>query len=182
MWDSGKMQSLAEYLFRAERRGDVKFLLIGGRSLEAHGYVRNTKDVDILIATEDIPIMEQLLTNVGYSKEAETPIFSRWKHHSLGAEDVDVMFVSKGTFESLAKDCVTMKVGSANLRIPSVPGIVALKLHAIKNNPDRLAKDSTDILTLMDLKPDALTHDGLKQLCDKFGTPELWIKLQTLRT
>ena len=40
------MQSLAEYLFRAQRRGELRFLLIGGRSLEAHGYVRNTKDVD----------------------------------------------------------------------------------------------------------------------------------------
>lgn len=104
------MQSLAEYLFRAERRGDFKFLLIGGRSLEAHGYVRNTKDVDLLIATEDILVMERLLTHVGYGKEDETTIFSRWKHRSLGAEDVDVMFVNKGTFESLSKDCVTMKV------------------------------------------------------------------------
>ncbi len=176
------MQSLAEYLYRAERRGDLSFLLIGGRSLEAHGYVRNTKDVDFLIASESIPEMERLLKAVGYSKITETPIFSRWKHSSLGAEDVDVMFVNPTTFATLSQDTVTLQIGSAQLKVPSIPGIAALKLHAIKNNPDRFAKDSADIITLLDLNPGVLTDDDLRLLCDKFGTPEIWVKLQTLRS
>jgi predicted nucleotidyltransferase len=174
------MQSLAEFLFRAQRRGELRFMLIGGRSLEAHGYVRNTKDVDLLIATHDIPVMERLLKSIGYRKEAETEIFSRWKHSSMEAEDVDLMYVGDATFELLDKDCVTMPIGSAELRVPSVAGITALKLHAIKNNPDRLAKDSTDILSLMRLNPTALDHDGLRVLCEKFGNTEIWAKLKLL--
>lgn len=174
------MKSLAEYLFRAQRRGELKFMLIGGRSLEAHGYVRNTKDVDFLIATHDIPVMERLLTSIGYRKEAETEIFSRWKHSSMEAEDVDLMFVGAATFDSLNQDCVTMQIGSAVLRVPSVAGIAALKLHAIKNNPERLAKDSTDIISLMRLNPAALDYDGLRTLCGKFGNAEIWAKLELL--
>jgi predicted nucleotidyltransferase len=176
------MQSLVEYLFRAELRGDLRFLLIGGRSLEGHGFVRNTKDVDFLITTEDISSMESLLKKVGYSKIAETTIFSRWKHSSLGAEDVDVMFVSSGTFETLYKDAVLLKVGSASIHIPSVAGIVALKLHAIKNNPDRFAKDGLDIVTLRKLNPNAVNEEDFKQLCDKYGSATLWEKLQTLNS
>lgn len=174
------MQSLAEFLFRAQRRGELRFLLIGGRSLEAHGYVRNTKDVDFLVATHDIPVMERLLTSIGYRKNAETEIFSRWKHSSMEAEDVDLMFVNGPTFDSLDQDCVTMKIGSASLRVPSVAGIAALKLHAIKNNPDRLAKDSTDIISLMQLNPGALDRSSLRCLCEKFGNSEIWAKLELL--
>ncbi|MFO1483060.1 MAG: hypothetical protein U1F71_06805 [Verrucomicrobiaceae bacterium] len=174
------MQSLAEFLFRAQRRGELKFMLIGGRSLEAHGYVRNTKDVDFLIATHDIPVMERLLGSIGYRKEVETTIFSRWKHGSMEAEDVDLMFVGESTFDLLDKDCVTMKIGSAVLRVPSVAGIAALKLHAMKNNPERFTKDSSDILTLMRLNPAALGHDEFRQLCEKFGNAEIWAKLELL--
>lgn len=174
------MQSLAEYLFRAQRRGELRFMLIGGRSLEAHGYVRNTKDVDLMIATHDLPVMERLLISIGYRKEVETSIFSRWKHGSMEAEDVDLMFVGQSTFDSLDKDCVPLKIGSALLRVPSVAGIAALKLHAIKNNPERLAKDSTDIISLMRLNPASLDHDGLRTLCEKFGNAEIWAKLKLL--
>lgn len=155
-------------------------MLIGGRSLEAHGYVRNTKDVDLLITTQDIPVMERLLTAIGYRKEAESGIFSRWRHSSMEAEDVDLMFVGASSFESLNQDCVTMRIGSAKLRVPSVAGIVALKLHAVKNNPGRFAKDAADILSLMRLNPAALDRDGLRQLCEKFGNAEIWTKLELL--
>lgn len=174
------MQALADFLFRAERRGEVRFLLIGGRALEAHGYVRNTKDVDLLIASNDVPAMDRLLTSTGYHKEAENEVFSRWRHRTMEAEDVDVMFVSISTFETLAKDAVTMKLGSAEVRIPSVPNIAALKFHAMKNNPDRFGKDAADILALMERYPAVLNPEKLRQLCHRFGTPALWTKLAQL--
>ncbi len=59
------MQALADILTRAERRGEMRFFLIGGRSLEAHGLVRFTKDVDFLVATNDIPVISQILLHAG---------------------------------------------------------------------------------------------------------------------
>jgi predicted nucleotidyltransferase len=174
------MQSLVEYLFRAELRGDLRFLLIGGRSLEGHGYVRATKDVDFLIATQDIPAMEALLEKVGYRKITESPIFSRWKHVSLGAEDVDLMFVNEATFEKLNAEAVPFQVGSAKIRIPNVRGLVSLKLHAIKNNPERFEKDCMDIIALQKRHPQALNLEELEQLCLKYATPGVWQKIQIL--
>jgi hypothetical protein len=173
------MQSLAEYLFRAQRRGEIRFLLIGGRSLEAHGFVRNTKDIDFLIATGDIPSMAALLGKVGYQKQVETSIFSRWKHSSMEAEDVDLMYVTTETFDALAADAIEWKIGSAMLRVPSVQGLTALKLHAIKNNPDRTHKDGHDILMLQKCHPAELTDDDLRLLCDKYGTQDLFPHLKS---
>lgn len=174
------MQSLADFLFRAELKGEIRVLLIGARALEAHGYVRNTKDLDFLIATSDVPVMDRLLGAAGYHKEAATDIFSRWRHRSLQAEDVDVMFVSALTFEALSEDAIIMKMGTAELRVPSASSIVALKLHAMKNNPDRFGKDAPDVLELMKRQPTNLNPAAVKQLCSRFGTPELWSKLEHL--
>jgi hypothetical protein len=167
------MEALADYLFRAERRGDVRFLLIGGRSLEAYGYVRNTKDIDFLIASSDTPAMSALLAKVGYVKDVETTLFSRWRHRSLGAEDVDLMYVEADVFEKLAVEAMPFVIGHSTLRVPALPSLVALKLHAMSQNEARLEKDGGDIRELSRRHPQVLTPEVLARLCAQFGTPEI---------
>jgi len=167
------MQSLAEYLTRAERRGDLRFFLIGGRSLEAHGLVRFTKDVDFLVATHDIPVISDLLTRIGYSKFAETAVFSRWKHSSMMADDVDVMYVSPDTFEKLLVESKMFEIGPVSVRVPSIPSLIALKLHAMKSNEERLEKDGRDVAELLRLNPGVIDKASLEALFTKYGCAHL---------
>ncbi|MBK8093559.1 MAG: nucleotidyl transferase AbiEii/AbiGii toxin family protein [Verrucomicrobiaceae bacterium] len=174
------MQSLTEFLMRAERRGELRLLLIGGRSLEAHGLVRFTKDVDFLVATQDIPVMSDLLTRIGYSKFAETAVFSRWKHSSMMADDVDVMYVSPETFEKLLMDSKIFEIGTVSLRVPSIPSLIALKLHAMKSNGERLEKDGRDVAELLRLNPGVLDKTDLEALFTKYGCQQLFPKFSHL--
>jgi len=168
------MQSLVEFLNRAVRRGELRFLLIGGRSLEAHGLVRFTKDVDFLVATQDIPVISGLLMKSGYQMTAETAIFSRWKHPSMMADDVDVMYVKPETFEKLLEGSKLFEIGDVTLRVPSVPSLSALKLHAMRSNAERLEKDGRDIAELLKLNPGILDKDSLEKLfCEIWVRPSL---------
>ena len=178
---SGRVRDIVEYLWHAQERGEISFLLIGGRSLEAYGYVRNTRDIDLLIASKDIPAMEGLLISASYQKVAESPIFSRWQHRDLMEEDIDLMFVDEGTFDKLSTGCGVLSVGSASLRVPSVASLIALKLHAMKNNPERFGKDATDILEIIKRNPMSITENELNALCVKFGPPDCWAKINLLR-
>ncbi len=168
------MQALAEILMRAERRGEMRFFLIGGRSLEAHGLARFTKDVDFLVATNDIPVISQILAQAGYEKSAETAIFSRWKHPSMMADDVDVMYVKPETFEKLMEGSKMFDVGHVSLRVPSVPSLIALKLHAMRSNEERLEKDGRDVAELLKLNPDAIDKACLEALFAKYGCTHLF--------
>lgn len=168
------MQSLADILMRAERRGEMRFLLIGGRSLEAHGLVRFTKDVDFLVATQDIPVISRLLINIGYQMTAETSVFSRWKHPSMMADDVDVMYVNPATFEKLLVGSKTFQIGHVTLRVPSVPSLIALKLHAMHSNEERLDKDGRDIAELLRLNPGVIDKKGLEALFTKYNCQQLF--------
>ncbi len=174
------MKALAEYLYRAERRGELRFLLIGGRSLEAHGYIRFTQDVDFLIATTDIPAMSALLNQVGYAQTAETAIFSRWHHPSLALDEVDLMYVQPAIFEKLSIDAKELHLDNIVLRVPSVPSLIALKLHAIKNNPDRTGKDLNDIERLLEHNPGVLDRASLEALFEKYGQGELFQRIEFL--
>lgn len=168
------MKEIAEYLGRAQKRGQLRFMLIGARGLEAHGYVRNTRDVDFLISHGDVEAMHRLLKGAGYEQVDDSPLFSRWCDRSHAHEDIDVLFVSEDTFEKLSFDAVDFPVGHVKLKVPSPMGLVSLKLHAIKSSPDRLLKDGADIGELAKRHPDILTKAVLEQLCLRFGSPKAW--------
>jgi predicted nucleotidyltransferase len=55
------------------------------------------------------------------------------------------------------------------MRVPGVPSLIALKLHAIKSNPDRLEKDGRDIAELLKQNPDILDRAALETLFTKYG-------------
>lgn len=154
------IQALADLMMRAEKARTLRFFLIGGRALEAHGVVRFTRDVDFLVAAEDVSNVSSVLTTAGYRKTAENAIFSRWQHPSLKVDDVDVMYVSRPTFEKLMEGSVIHQLGNTSLRVPSVPSLIALKLHAIRSNPERMEKDGRDLADLLLQNPSALDKAG----------------------
>lgn len=117
----------------------------------------------------DIPAISAVLTTAGYGKCAENAIFSRWKHPSLSVDDVDVMYVNRATFEKLLEGSVIHHLGTTALRVPSVPSLIALKLHAIRSNPDRLEKDGRDIADLLLRQPLVLNKPALQTLFAKYG-------------
>ncbi len=168
------MLALADLMMRAELEGALRFLLIGGRALEAHGIVRFTKDVDFLVATGDIPAVAATLTRAGYRKTDENAIFSRWKHPSLTVDDVDVMYVNHQTFGKLMEDSLIYQIGHVKLRVPSMPGLIALKLHAMRSNPARIDKDGRDIADLLKQNPGILDKPALETLFAKYGCSQYY--------
>lgn len=156
----------------------IRFLLIGGRGLEAHGYVRNTRDVDLLVALSDRDGIGRGLRGFGYARTAETPIFSRWQSADPDGEDLDLLHVDPGTFSKLDADAVEMDLGGLIVRVPSVAGMIALKLHAMRNNPERKPRDSSDIQAILLLHPQALGLEELRGLCERYGPPRIYDELK----
>lgn len=152
-------------------RNGMRFLLIGGRALEAYGYVRSTRDLDLLIRADDLSRAGELLREIGYLPLAETPIFSRWRAGKPGLEDVDLLYVDPATFAKLTADAVVMTVGNLQVQTPSLIGMIALKLHAMRNSPERRNRDLLDIQEILRLHPGAVGLEELGRLCEKYGPP-----------
>lgn len=174
------MQALADLMMRAEQHSALRFFLIGGRALEAHGVVRFTRDVDFLIAAGDLPAVSSVLTTAGYRKTDQNSVFSRWRHPSLIVDEVDVMVVNRLTFDRLMDGSVIHQLGMAGLRVPSVPSLIALKLHALKSNPDRLEKDGSDIAELLRRNPGVLDQAALESLFAKYGCSQYYSRFSRL--
>jgi len=155
-------------------RRELPFLLIGGRCLEAYGYVRNTRDLDLLVRLPDFDRLGVALREFGYIRTAETAIFSRWRSSDPVVEDLDLLYVDPTTFEKLDRDAVTMVLGDVSVSVPSVRGVIALKLHAMRNQPERRIRDTQDIQEILRLHPREVALEELRALCERYGLPGIY--------
>jgi Nucleotidyl transferase AbiEii toxin, Type IV TA system len=151
-----------------------ELLLVGGHALQAHGVVRQTVDVDCLVPDVRASSLEEILRSAGFTRLARTENFSRFRHPTLG--HVDVLFVDSPTFDQLSRQSLPYKVGNATLRVPSLDHLIALKLHAIKNDPARELRDLSDIVDMV--KRNSFSGDELRRLCMRFGPAGIWDKVR----
>jgi predicted nucleotidyltransferase len=84
------------------------------------------------------------------------------------------MYVKPETFEKLLEGSKQFEIGHVSLRVPSVPSLIALKLHAMRSNEERLEKDGRDVAELLKLNAGAIDKAGLEALFTKFGCSHLF--------
>jgi hypothetical protein len=166
-------RTLLEFLAHEAPSRGVRFLVIGGWALEAHGFARQTVDVDCLIAEPELARLDQLLSGSGFVALASTENFRRYRHQTLGY--LDVLLVDAATFEKLFRASQPFTVGRIVLQVPSLSHLIALKLHAAKNDHARELRELTDIEQLA--RRGSMPADELKRLCAQFGPPDIWDKL-----
>lgn len=172
------MKPILEILAGGLSRQRIPALLIGGYALQAYGVVRQTLDVDCLVADADVVRLGQLLTAAGYRERARTKDFVRYIHSSLYLMDVDVLLVAPSTMQVMLKASREYRVGAFEWRVPSLIHLVALKLHALKNAPDREAKDFGDIVELLRGHRAEWQAGDLEKLCRKYGPKDIYARLE----
>ncbi len=172
------MKTAIDILAKGLAQHKVEALLIGGYALPAYGVMRQTVDVDCLMAETDIRALYDILSKVGYVEKEKTENFVRYSHHSLYLMDVDVVLVDRSTFEKMVKESVIYRIGKIQMRVPSLTHLIALKLHAIKNNPERENRDMGDIVELLKSNAGKISETGLQSICSGYGPEGVFAKLE----
>lgn len=172
------MKTVIDILAKGLAQRKVEALLIGGYALPAYGVMRQTMDVDCLMIEADIRSLDDILSKVGYVEKEKTENFVRYSHHSLYLMDVDVVFVDQSTFEKMVKKSMIYRIGEIEMRVPSLTHLIALKLHAIKNNPERENKDMGDIVELLKSNAGKISAAELQSICSRHGREGIFVKLE----
>lgn len=141
---------LIERLAREAGKHDLDFLIIGGHAVAHHGYARMTLDVDFLVRSAQREDWQRLLEKFHYVPHTESNAFMQCSNTTLGWPAVDLMFVHEETWKKLRAASVPKPHRNIEVRVPCVPHLIALKLHAA-TSPTRSspAKDWNDIEELV---------------------------------
>jgi hypothetical protein len=154
-------------------------LLVGGWALALLGVDRQTFDVDLMIADDDMGVVDAVLRRHGYAKAVQTAMFA--KYQAPARQDVDVLFVDAASRQTLHDRGTDAVFGGVRVRVPHLSDMIAMKLHAVKHNPAlRRAKDLPDILALMRLAGYNSESPEFIRLCERYGNSETQACIRTL--
>lgn len=154
----------------------LRFLLIGGHAVNAHGYSRKTFDIDLLISRDDVEAWRQLMISLGFECLHEQETFLQFA--APDTPQVDLMKVGPDTFAKLFASAEVRTALGMETLVPSLENLLALKFHAARHaSAQRVYKDLIDILALIEVNQIDVTSDSFRELCHKYGTSELYAEI-----
>jgi len=159
-------------------RSNVPMLIIGGHALGMHGAQRDTIDIDCLIVASQREKLNAFLKSRGFEESARHQSFSRYRHDSLIYPLLDVMHVDEKTWDKMWSKSVMKSLDGVPVRAPAIEHLIALKLHAIRQNPLREGQDGEDIARLLRANPGAVVPEDLEALFESYELLDLFARLQ----
>jgi len=151
MKSSPVFQTLRSITQKLEQLG-IPYAVMGGMALVAHGYLRTTEDVDILISGASLESIHRSLVGLGYR-----PLFEGSKNLRDAQTGVRIEFLIAGQFpgDGKPKPVAFPDPGDAAVEIDGISylklsKLIELKLASGITNPGRL-KDLADVQELIRL-------------------------------
>jgi hypothetical protein len=157
---------------RFEREG-IPLLLAGGWAVCHHGYSRYTSDIDWICSRPNKARAMEIMASLGFEIVFDV-MATRFQHKKyLDLAPVDLLWVSD---ESFAKMATTGQKTGRRGDIPVIDfeALLAMKLHALKDDKERKGKDILDIRYLLAENPRAITEEDLRRLCERYAGPDAY--------
>ena len=142
-------------IVRCFNESKIDYALCGGLAVAVHGYVRATKDIDILICEESLTDARQSLAPIGYDLEAgvfkfdqgtdrETRLFRVSRAEGSALTTLDLMLVTP-ILASVWKDREVVRAYDTDIKVVSKAALIKMKELAGRH------QDLADIESLRNL-------------------------------
>jgi len=169
---------IREIAMRASDAG-ISFLVIGGYAVFAHGYVRTTNDLDLIVQRGRRAQMGKMLGDLGMTVKNDAANFVQFDPRDESGMEVDLMFVSEDVFGRMEQAAVEATVEGTQVRVVSLLHLIALKCHALLHSKSlRRLKDMDDLVQLVLINRLDLNEPELQATILKYGNAEILEKLR----
>ncbi len=133
---------VAEFL---DGRG-YRWALIGGLAMQAYGLSRATLDVDLVVEATARGVLVSFMESLGYETLHVSEGYSNHLHPDGLLGRIDFAFVDAATADRLFAGCrEEVNVLGRTVAVPSPEHLIAMKVHAAKNDPSRTFRELADI-------------------------------------
>ena len=126
-------------------REGIPFTVVGALALHAYGYSRATNDVDLLIASEGQGRLIAFLEERGFQTLHRSEGFSNHLHQDAALGRLDVVYVDGDTWGKVSASARPVELAGKTVAVPKPEHLVAMKVHAMKNDPSRVFKEMADL-------------------------------------
>ena len=153
-------------------------LLVGGHVVNYYGYGRSTQDIDLMMVVSNPDSIVKVMKNAGFTSYSISPLVLFFQKPEPSIR-VDFLRIDPQTFSILMRSAVTVEIMGCQVKIPSLPDLLAMKLFSYGQSPLRRIKDLQDIVSLcLENKIDAETV--LKPLALKYASEKIYRQVYTM--
>ncbi|HEX5041274.1 MAG TPA: nucleotidyl transferase AbiEii/AbiGii toxin family protein [Candidatus Polarisedimenticolaceae bacterium] len=129
----------------------ISFALVGALAVHAYGHSRATNDLDLLVVRDAQDRLVPFLESEGFETLHRSEGYSNHLHPDPSRGRVDVVYVDRETWDKIGSASRQVRLATRELRVPKPEHLVAMKVHAMRNDPTRTFRDMADIQYLMTL-------------------------------
>lgn len=149
------------------KRNKMDFGIVGAFALFSYGYVRATRDIDFITRIKNREKTIRYLESLGFETTFSSRAFSNHLH-PIDSVRVDIMYIEGATAGEIFGSTENRLIfNGIELPVVSAEHLVAMKLFAIQNNPDRKYKDLADIKEI--LRHTKCNRKTIKKYFIKYG-------------
>lgn len=138
-------------LLEGFEKENIRYALMGGFALGSLGVPRATVDLDFLVAFDDMPKVDKLMTSTGYECFHKTQNVSQYKSPLKLFGQVDFLHAFRKISVEMLQRAITKKLfdGCMQIRVLMPEDIIGLKLQVVANDEKRKNQEFADIESLM---------------------------------
>jgi hypothetical protein len=156
----------------------IEYALIGAFALQAYGYVRATQDIDFVVRGESQERIIRFLETLGYETSYRSSGFSNHVHPIPNLGQIDFVYVEAETASKLFSQTKPASIiGDFSVPVVRLEHLIALKVFAMKNDPQRSFREMADIQQLMSLASANVDIDEVRGYFEKYGQLEKFHEL-----
>lgn len=170
-----RLQALLIELEAALSAAGIRHAIVGGIAMAAHGRVRATEDIDLLVDLLQMDAMREVMRALGFEEEVHGAVASRYVRHPIKdlpevAEWVDALYASRPTGRRLIERAAANPVALAGSSLPVVDaaGLILMKSLALAADPSRTT-DADDIRFLISAGAGRIDLASLKRDAAEVG-------------
>jgi len=153
------------------KREKVRFALAGAFALHAYGLSRATSDVDFVTEAAVRQRLVDFLESLGYETLYSSRGYSNHLHAEAEMGRLDLIYVEGETADRLFEAAETsFRLGGHELSVPRAEHLAAMKVHAMKNDPERTLQEMADIRFLIQLE--GVDEDEIQEYFESAGMQE----------
>ena len=161
-------------------RGRFRIAVIGGVALSAYGHPRMTLDLDLVTEADAQETLVAFMESQGFATLHRSSGYSNHRHPDRSRGRVDFMYVRGNTAEKLFASAKELPgPGGRPILVPKPEHLIAMKVQAMKDAPERTWQDLVDIAYLFRL--DGVNRDEVRQYFERAGLVDKWHELTQVR-
>jgi hypothetical protein len=158
-----------------EREG-IEYALVGAFALKAYGYLRATEDVDFLVRGDCQSRIIAYLEALGYKTIHRSEGYSNHVHPLAKLGRIDFIYVEGETADALLSEARPLfLIDARSVPVVRAEHLIALKVFAMKNDPERTFREMADLQYLLRLP--GVDLEEIRGYFERYGQMERYDEL-----